>query len=198
MRIERSFGLATLLLLSALGRVGTAHAQSSDPSTAPPPVPVSSARSAQPSAARPGAMISLTVPKGTPVQIALDSEVRVRTVGQQIHGRVMQPVYAFDRLVIPAGAATTGHITKIEPPSGKRRVLSALNANFTPAQKVEVEFDEIVLADGKHIPIHTAVAPGSGQVIRLVSAGENEKKKKKTAKDEASQKIAQAKQQARE
>jgi hypothetical protein len=142
-------------------------------------------------------MISLTVPTGTPVQIALDSEVRVRKVGQPILGRVMQPVYAFDRLVIPAGARATGRITKIEPPSGKRRVLSALNANFTPSRKVEVEFDEIVLADGKHIPIHTAVAPGSGQVIRLVSAGENEKKKK-TAKDEASQKIAQAKQQARD
>ena len=142
-------------------------------------------------------MISLTVPKGTPVQIALDSEVRVRKVGQPIRGRVMQPVYAFDRLVIPAGARAKGRITKIEPPSGKRRVLSALNANFTPSRKVEVEFDEIVLADGKHIPIHTVVAPGSGQVIRLVSAGENEKKKK-TAKDEASQKIAQAKQQARD
>lgn len=197
MRIKGSFGLATLLLLSAFGHVATAHAQSSDPSTAPPPVPVSSAGAARATSASPGAMISLTVPKGTPVQIALDSEVRVRKVGQPIQGRVMQPVYAFDRLVIPAGARATGRITKIEPPSGKRRVLSALNANFTPSRKVEVEFDEIVLADGKHIPIHTAVAPGSGQVIRLVSAGENEKKKK-TAKDEASQKIAQAKQQARD
>lgn len=196
MRIEDLLRPATLAVLLAVVYLGTADAQSSDPSTTPSPAPVSSASPAQITPTKPAAMISLTVPKGTPVQIALDSEVRVQKVGQEIHGRVMQPVYAFDRLVVPAGAAATGHITKIEPPSGKRRVLSALNANFTPSRKVELEFDELILADGKHIPMRTAVAPGSGQVIKLVSAGESEKKK--TAKDEASQKIAQAKQQTKE
>ena len=44
--------------------------------------------------------VALTVPDGTPLQIALDSEVRVRKIGQPIHGRVMQPVYVFDHLVI--------------------------------------------------------------------------------------------------
>jgi hypothetical protein len=196
MRIQDSLRPRMLLALLALACLGRANAQSSEPATTSQPAPVSSPAAAQTADSRPAAMISLTVPKGTPVQIALDSEVRVRNVGQPIHGRVMQPVYAFDRLVIPAGVAATGHITKIEPPSGKRRVLSALNANFTPSRKVEIEFDELILADGKHIPIRTAVAPGSGQVIKLVSAGEKEKKK--TAKDQASQKIAQAKQQAKQ
>jgi hypothetical protein len=141
-------------------------------------------------------MVALTVPKGAPLEIALDREVRVRKVGQPIYGRVMQPVYAFDRLVIPAGSAATGHISKIEPLSRKRRGLDMLNANLTPARKLGVEFDEIVLQSGRHIPIHTVVAPGSGQVIQLVTAGEKEKKK--TLKDEASQKIAEAKQQAKQ
>lgn len=196
MRIEESLRPATLLVLVAFACLGTVKAQSSDPAATPSPTPVSLAAPEQSAPTKPAAMISLTVPKGTPVQIALDGEVRVRKIGQPIHGRVMQPVYAFDRLVIPAGVVATGHITKIEPPSGKRRVLSALNANFTPSRKVEVEFDELVLADGKHIPIRTAVAPGSGQVIKVVSAGE--KDKKKTAKDEASQKIAQAKEQTKQ
>jgi hypothetical protein len=141
-------------------------------------------------------MVALTVPKGTPVQIALDREVRVKGAGQPVHGRVMQPVYAFDRLVIPAGTQALGRIAKIEPISRKHRFLSLLNANFTPAHKLQIEFDDLILPDGKRVPIDTAVAPGSGQVIQLVTAGT--KQKKKTVKDEASQKIAQAKQQARQ
>jgi hypothetical protein len=141
-------------------------------------------------------MIRLTVPQGTPLEIGLDHEVHVRKAGQPIHGRVMQPVYAFDRLVIPAGSEAIGQVAKIDPVSRRTRFLWALDANFTPAHKLDIEFDEVVLATGRHIPIRTSVAPGSGQVIELITAAENEKKK--TLKDEASQKISQAKQQAKQ
>jgi hypothetical protein len=47
--------------------------------------------------------IPLTVPKGTAVQVVLDKEVRIQRVGQSIHGRVAEPVYAFDKLVLPVG-----------------------------------------------------------------------------------------------
>jgi type IV secretory pathway VirB10-like protein len=146
--------------------------------------------------ARPPAMVALTVPKGMPIQIALDREVRVKKAGQPIHGRVMQPVYAFDRLVIPAGTQAVGRIAEIEPISREHRFLSILNANLTPAHKLQIEFDDLILPDGKRVPIDTAAAPGSGQVIQLVTAGEAQKKK--TVKDEAAQKIAQAKQQAKQ
>jgi hypothetical protein len=186
-------GRRALFLAILISGWPAAHAQGSDPPTAPN---VSSTASKTPTAAKQAAVIVLTVPKGAALEIALDREVRVRKVGQTIHGRVMQPVYAFDRLVIPAGSAATGHISEIEPPSRKRRILAMLNANLTPGRKLEVEFDEIVLGNGRHIPIHTVVAPGSGEVIQLVTAGENEKKKK--LKDEASQRIAEAKQQAKQ
>ncbi|HTF65443.1 MAG TPA: hypothetical protein VK638_22435, partial [Edaphobacter sp.] len=62
--------------------------------------------------------IAMTVPNGTPLQIALDKEVRVRKVGEPITGRVMQPVYVFDRLVIPVGTAANGRISAIDPISG--------------------------------------------------------------------------------
>jgi hypothetical protein len=174
---------------------GAVHAQGAD--AAPKPITASFATRGAHAAipAKPPALVALTVPKGTPLQIALDREVRVKKAGQPIHGRVMQPVYAFDKLVVPAGAEVTGHIAKIEPVSHKHRFLSALNANFTPAHKLQLEFDDIVLPDGEHVPIDTAVAPGSGQVIQLVTAGAS-RKEKKTLKDQASEKIAQAKQQA--
>jgi hypothetical protein len=34
-----------------------------------------------------------------------------------------------------------------------------------------VSFDEIILMDGKQLPLHAAVVPGSGQLISMVDSG---------------------------
>ncbi|HYL68055.1 MAG TPA: hypothetical protein VEX69_02730 [Candidatus Limnocylindria bacterium] len=136
----------------------------------------------------------LTVPKGTPLQVALDKEVRVQKVGQVLHGRIVEPVYAFDKIVLPVGTEVSGQITKLDSVSGKQRTLEALDADFTPARKVHVEFEELVLSSGRHIPIQTVVTPGSGQVIQFVMAADE---KKKGLKDTAAEKTKQAKQEAK-
>jgi hypothetical protein len=78
---------------------------------------------------------------------------------------------------LPVGTEVTGQISQIESVSAGRRTLAALDANLTPARKITVEFTELSLADGKHIPIQTTVVPGSGQVIRFVTTSESQKKK---------------------
>jgi hypothetical protein len=132
--------------------------------------------------------LALTVPDGTPLQIALDKEVRVRRLGEPITGRVMQPVYVFDHLVIPVGTAATGHISAIEPVAGRTRALDALNADFTPAHKLGIVFDRLVLPDGRTIELHATIVPGSGKVIRLVTADQH---KKNAVKDAAAKKMDQ-------
>ncbi len=176
----RFFCAALCLLASA----GWAAAQGPRPAAASP----------QPAPASPPIIVPLVVPAGMPIQVALDKEVRVRQAGQPLHGRVVQPIYAFDQLVVPVGTQVIGKILKKEDVSGKQRTLSALNADFTPSHKLDVEFDELILPSGKHVPVHVTVTPGSGQMIELVSAGAGEKKK--TPKDAAAKKIAEAKQQA--
>jgi hypothetical protein len=139
--------------------------------------------------------IDLAVPKGTALQVVLDREIRVQKVGQPIHGLLIEPVFAFDKLVVPIGTEVTGQISQIESVSAGRRTLAALDANLTPTRKITVEFTELSLAGGKHIPIQTSVVPGSGQVIRFVTASENQKKK--GVKDIVTEKERQAKQEAR-
>jgi hypothetical protein len=129
------------------------------------------------------------------VQIALDQEIRIRKVGQPISGHVIEPVYAFDKLVVPVGTAVTGRITKIEDISNGKRTLSALDAEFTPAHKIDVEFTEFVLPDGKHLPIHTRVTPGSGQVIQFVTAADAGQQK--GVKDATAEKAKEAKEEAK-
>ena len=139
--------------------------------------------------------IRLTVPKGTALQVVLDKEVRIRKVGQSVHGRVAEPVYAFDKLVVPVGTEVAGQITQLDGVSGGKRTLDALNADFTPPRKVQIKFDALELIDGRHIPIHTTVTPGSGQVIQFVTAAGGEKRK--GAKSAASEKAEQAKKEAK-
>jgi len=139
--------------------------------------------------------IPLTVPKGAAMQVVLDKEVRIQKVGQSVHGRVAEPVYAFDKLVVPVGTQVTGQITQLESVSGGKRTLDALNADFTPPRKVQIEFDDLELFDGRHISIHTTVTPGSGQVIQFVTTADDEKKK--GVKRAASEKTDQAKEEAK-
>ena len=144
----------------------------------------------------PAQSVALAVPKGTPLQVALDREVQLKRVGQAIHGRIVEAVYAFDHVVIPVGAEVTGHVTGIEGPTRGKRTLAALDADFTPARKIEITFDQLLLADGRHLPIETTVTPGSGQVIQFIAAAE--KNKKNPIKDQASERTRQAKEQARQ
>jgi len=179
------------------GHTGTAHAQ--EPVTIPAspvePDPVLTHRSdTQPKAPLPQT-VSLTVPKGTPLQVVLDKEVKIKKVGQPIHGRTAEPVYAFDKLVVPVGCEVTGKITEIHGVSNGKRALEALDADFTPARKIEVEFDTILRPDGTQIPIQTVVTPGSGQVIEFVTAADQDQKK--SVKDVASEKTKEAKAEAK-
>jgi hypothetical protein len=138
--------------------------------------------------------IALKVARNTPLQIALDRDIRIRKVGQPIHGRLVQPIYAFDRLVAPAGTEVDGHIASIESLSRKKRVLGILNADFTPERKIEVQFDQLVLAKGRTVPFKAVVTPGSGRLMHFVSA--NSDKKKKSAKNSGSETIDEAKEEA--
>jgi len=184
-----------VLLLSASANL--ARAQETAPASSTEPDPVLTHRSdAQPKAsAPPPQTVSLTIPKGTPLQVVLDKEVKIDKVGQPIYGRTAEPVYAFDKLVVPVGCEVTGKITEIHGVSNGKRTLEALDADFTPARKIEVEFDTILRGDGTRIPIQTVVTPGSGQVIEFVTAADQDQKK--SVKDVASQKTREAKAEAK-
>ena len=127
--------------------------------------------------------IRLTVPEGTPLRIALDQRTRIARIGQPVHGRVVEPVYAFDAQVIPAGSTAAGRVTRIDPVPAKVRALSYSSGNFTPFHKYQVTFDELTLPDGKVLSIKTATTPGTEEVVHLVAnkSKQNEEKRKNAA-----------------
>ena len=143
--------------------------------------------------------ISLTVPKGTSLQVALADEVRVHKVGQSIDALLVEPVYAFDRLVLPVGSKIHGQVTKISPISRGKRVLAALDADFSPVRKVQIRFTDLFLSDGTHIPLHTTLIADSGQTLQLVSTPDHKPASlRNSIEDAASARTKQAKQMARD
>jgi hypothetical protein len=189
------------VLFTCLGAVWTyaqdvpaAPAPASNPVLTKRPVSAATTATSDASAAI-AETILLTVPKGTPVQVVLDDEVRVRNASQSIKGHVVEPIYAFDKLVIPVGTIITGQIKKIEDVSAGKRTMAALDADFTPVHEVQVEFNELALPDGKRIPVRTSVTLGSGELLNFVTPGDDELKK--GVKDAASEKAKEAREQAK-
>jgi hypothetical protein len=145
-----------------------------------------------PEAARENAspvVVPMTVEAGTPIKVALDSEVRVRKVGQPIHGRTTAPVYAFDKLLIPVGTVVSGKVSAIDAVPRMVRTMQAANGNFSPVRTVHVQFDELTLSDGRRLLLRTVASPAPDGVLRFVSANEQAEQKNKM-QDAAAKKVS--------
>ena len=121
----------------------------------------------------------LIVPEGAPLRVILAEKLRFRK-NQPVHGRIVEPVYAFDREVVPAGAEVSGRITGFKNAPRWMRITSMLGGNFTPLREPQLTFDTLILNNLKSIPIQTSVTPGSDMVVRF-STGTAEQKKGKVA-----------------
>lgn len=134
-------------------------------------------------------VVPMTVEAGTPIKVALDSEVRVRKVGQPIHGRTTAPVYAFDKLLIPVGTVVSGKVSAIDAVPRMVRTMQATNGNFSPVRTVHVQFDELTLSDGRRLLLRTVASPAPDGVLRFVSANEKAEQKNKM-QDAAAKKVS--------
>jgi hypothetical protein len=138
--------------------------------------------------------ILLSVPTGMALKVVLDQTVRIHRVGQPVHGTIVEPVYAFDQMVVPAGTPIAGEISAIDPVLKKRRIVAAMNGDLSPARQVHIVFTDLVLADGRHVPVKTDVSTGSGEVLQFLPAGETKDRqsKKSEVKNIVSREIGEA------
>lgn len=76
--------------------------------------------------------VELVVGAGTPLRGALDDTVAVKQVGQMVRGTFVEPLYSYDRIVLPVGAHVVGHVASLENPSKLVRLRAWSNGDFTP------------------------------------------------------------------
>ena len=63
-------------------------------------------------------------------------------------GTLVEPVYAYDRIVLAAGIRAIG-VGAIEGLPRGARVRTILAGDFTSPRRVELQFDEVILSDGE-------------------------------------------------
>jgi hypothetical protein len=100
-------------------------------------------------------------------------------LGEVVHGKVVETVYAFDEPVIPAGSEVTGRVTSITPISPFKKTLAIAGGDFSPIRKYEVTFDVITLPNGRQLSIHTIASMGMSQPVHLEAHGQGEREKEK-------------------
>ena len=113
--------------------------------------------------------VNLVLETGRPLRVALDERLSVHKVGQPISGTVVESVYAYDRIVIPAGTRIFGHIRTLEDLSKRARLRGLLSGDFTPSRRVTLAFDTVLLA-GERISLETVALNGVPNVKRAVAA----------------------------
>ena len=86
--------------------------------------------------------------------------------------------------------------TRLISSSSQLQVHLGVEKNFTPARKIQVEFNQITLPSGKHVVVHTTVTPGSGNVVEFVSAADEHQGN--GVKDAAAERTREAKQQVKQ
>jgi hypothetical protein len=138
-------------------------------------------------AAEPVSIIDLRIPADTPLRIALDAKVRVQAVGQPVHGKIVETVYAFDQPVIPAGSVVTGRVAKIDQVGKWRRAQAYLSGNLTPPHAYQLDFDLLILPGGENRKLATTVSPGTAEVVHLIAGGDQKKNAAVRAANEAKQ-----------
>jgi len=109
---------------------------------------------ALPALAQSDSTVELIVPRGRPLRVALATDTTVKKVGQTVTGTLVEPVYAYDRIVLPAGTTVEGRITKLDNPSKLNRAQTMGSGDFSPHHIVELRF-EAVIRDGERVPIDT-------------------------------------------
>ena len=101
--------------------------------------------------------IALTVAAGRPLEVVLDRRISIKHIGQPVVGTLVESLYAYDRVVVPAGTKVLGHVAALDGPSRLARTQAILSGNLSPMRHVVLEFDSLVPDHADPVPIQTVV-----------------------------------------
>jgi hypothetical protein len=110
--------------------------------------------------------LDLSVPAGTPLRVYLTKRISKR-LGEPVEAKLLDPLYAFDREVAPAGSQVLGSVVEVKPVPGMQRTAAILAGDFTPLHQAEIEFTTLVLPGGRRIDLHTVATPGLDSLADL-------------------------------
>src|SRR5258705_1749916 len=121
-------------------------------------------------AQEPSRNVPLTVPAGTPLRLYLTKRIPGR-LNARVQAKMLAPLYAFDREVVPAGTDVFGTVTRFRAVPTEDRTKAMMSGDFTPLHLAEVRFTSMRLPDGRQIPIDTVESAELNTVLPLKPPG---------------------------
>src|ERR1700676_864428 len=125
--------------------------------------------------------VTLSVPAGAPLRLYLTKKIS-KVAGAPVQGKILEPGFAFDKEVIPAGSVITGKVSQVEPVRKWLRFQAIVNGDFTPLRNAQVAFDTVTLPDGGKVALQTVGVMGLNSIYT-----EPSKKKQKPQKAQKAQ-----------
>ncbi|HEY6491290.1 MAG TPA: hypothetical protein VIY99_19345 [Terracidiphilus sp.] len=108
------------------------------------------------------------MPKGTSLQVEIQRHYSMKA-GESIEGKLLHPIYADGKLVVPQDTMLHGTVVALEPDK-KMRWHARLRGDFTPFHKAEVRFDQLMLPAGP-LKIAAATASDGAPILHLTTPG---------------------------
>jgi hypothetical protein len=133
--------------------------------------------------------VPLVMFPGTLLRLKVDGTSIPKHVGELVHARLAQPVYAFDNELLPEGASVTGRIVGFDEVSRMHRFESMLGGHFGSFKRPEVEFDTISTAGEASRRIITDTIPSNGEFAEMRVSGGRKRGVIRSAASRAKQEI---------
>src|SRR5579859_2983890 len=114
--------------------------------------------------------VPLVLPAGTPLRLEVEKTTFPKHVGDVVRARLAEPLYAFDKEVIPAGTEVVGHVTGFTEARKSIRVEKMLSGNFGSFRHPEILFDTVLQKNGPPLTINASTESGNIQVVEMRAA----------------------------
>ena len=89
--------------------------------------------------------------------------------GEAIEARLLHPIYADGKLVVPEGTMLHGKVVALQP-DRKMRWAGRIRGDFTPFHIPQVQFTDLVLPEGS-LPLSAAKVTNGAPVLHLTAPG---------------------------
>lgn len=111
--------------------------------------------------------VPLVVSAGTPLRLEVERTTFPKHVGDVVRARLAEPIYAFDKEVIPAGTEVVGHVTGFTMAPKSFRTQKILSGHFGSFRHPQIVFDTVLVKDGPPLKILATTESGSAHVLEM-------------------------------
>jgi hypothetical protein len=113
--------------------------------------------------------LQVTVPAGTLLRVEVSRRGRLRQ-GGEVQARLLEPIYAENRLVVASGALLQGTIVETRPASRSKRLNAKLRGDFTPLREPVIQWTLLSRADGTEYALAAESTTSAGGTLYFRTA----------------------------